>query len=236
MTVRYSNYRLAFYCTVFVLSGVVLGLGGHLASLFLPKLHQGITIFTLIVPSLTIFLFFLTFNWAQPWLEASVYALLWAVWLSQASWATDVIGYVQCDALAGQKTATKNGDMNAQQYCYEFKVIQAFSWMQFVLFTFAIMGIFYLVQQAQRYGRPYIWTEPVRDLGWFHELPGYPFAGMIPLYSAPQVAQGGYYNQYPNQYPQMSSGGHTLVIQPGVNGQPAMVTSVPMNGSMPTTI
>jgi hypothetical protein len=70
------------------------------------------------------------------------------------------------------------------------KVIEAFSWMQFVMFSLAFTILLALVSQAQRFGRPDIWGDPIQgmpyifsrpfvlsmaltELGWFHELPGY---------------------------------------------------------------
>lgn len=47
-----------------------------------------------------------------------------------------------------------------------------------------------------------------------------------------QYPGGGYMPQYPMQGmmngPVMQTPGHSLVIQPGMNGQPATVTQVPM--------
>ncbi len=85
-----------------------------------------------------------------------------------------------------------------------------------------------LINQAQRFGRWRIWEEPIRELGWFGEMPGYynqhngaaayPQAGYIPY---------GYGYGYPMvQQPQ---GGQSIIIQPGSNGQPATVTTVPMS-------
>ncbi len=42
------------------------------------------------------------------------------------------------------------------------KVIQAFSWMNFVLVAFALVIIMQLTTQAQMFGRYNIWMEPIR--------------------------------------------------------------------------
>ncbi|KAJ3894141.1 hypothetical protein GG344DRAFT_41715 [Lentinula edodes] len=246
MTVRFVNYRLAFYISVFLLSGTVLGLDAHFAAIFLPQLHEAFTIFALVIPSLTIFVFLLTLQWSQPRIEAIVLFVLWAIWLSMAAWATDIIGTVQCDALSGQRTPTKNGFskllrtlsliggsyvrlVSAQSYCYEMKVIQAFSWMIFVLCSFAFIILLQLVTQAQRFGRYLIWYEPIQNLGWYGEWPGLYNTTTQPMVQYPQ-----YQSAAPYGYPlQAGSGiaqqpGHSIIIQPSVNGGPPTVTQVPI--------
>lgn len=42
------------------------------------------------------------------------------------------------------------------------RVIQAFSWMNFAFFVIALFVLVSLVGQAQRFGRPFIWREPIR--------------------------------------------------------------------------
>ncbi|KAJ3736352.1 hypothetical protein DFJ43DRAFT_610705 [Lentinula guzmanii] len=229
MTVRFVNYRLAFYISVFLLSGAVLGLGAHFAAIFLPRLHQGFTIFALVIPSLTIFIFLLTLQWSQPRVEAIVLFVLWTIWLAMGAWSTDVIGTVQCDALAGQRTATKNGDMSAQSYCYEMKVIQAFSWMIFVLCSFAFIILMQLVTQAQRFGRYMIWYEPIQNLGWFGEWPGLYNTTTQPMVQYPQhqyAVPYGYPLQAGSGIPQQP--GHSIIVQPSANGGPATVTQIPI--------
>ena len=72
--------------------------------------------------------------------------------LAQFALIRDINGYVQCDTLGGQKTPSNHGQskyptdvtyactgspwyttVSLQTYCYEMKVIEAFSWMNFVL-------------------------------------------------------------------------------------------------------
>ncbi|KAJ4478095.1 hypothetical protein J3R30DRAFT_3290361 [Lentinula aciculospora] len=229
MTVRFVNYRLAFYISVFLLSGTVLGLDAHFAAVFLPKLHQAFTTFAIVVPSLTIFIFLLTLQWSQPRIEAIVLFVLWAIWLAMGAWSTDIIGTIQCDALVGQRTATKNGDMSAQSYCYEMKVIQAFSWMIFVLCSFAFIILLQLVTQAQRFGRFLIWYEPIQNLGWYGEWPGLYNTTTQPMVQYPQYQYGspyGYPVQAGNGIAQQP--GHSIVIQPSANGGPPTVTQIPV--------
>ncbi|KAJ7682789.1 hypothetical protein DFH06DRAFT_1290130 [Mycena polygramma] len=223
MTVRFATHRIGFYVAVLLLSGTVLGLAAHFANIFLPHLHPDFSIFSLLIPALTIFIFLLSLQFAQPRTEAVSLFILWALWLAMAAWATDIIGGTQCDILTTQTMPTKNGEIRQRQYCYEMKVIQAFSWMLFVLFTFAFAILIVLVNQAQRFGRPNIWQEPIQELGWFHEMPGY--------YNHPQQGMM-QYPVYPQQYGYPMQQGYVqgqqpvYQIQQGPNG--TTVTQVPI--------
>jgi len=227
MTVRFANYRLTFFISVCLLSGTVLGLAAHFAAIFLPSLHAGFTIFALVVPSLTLFILLSTLQWSQPRIEAIVLFVLWAIWLAMGSWSTDIIGSIQCDALGGQRTATKNGSISGRSYCYEMKVIQAMSWMVFVLCSFAFIILLQLITQAQRFGRWNIWNEPVQELGWYGEFPGYYNRTTQPMVQFPYY-QG--YAPYGYVQPGAQQPGQSIVIQPSVNGP--TVTQIPVWLSM----
>lgn len=222
MTVRFGNHRLVFYIAVFLLSGGVLGIAAHLASEFLPSLHRDFTIFSLVIPSLTIFSFLLLLQWAIPRVEAIALFILGTLWLTMGAWATDVIGNIQCDNLGG-RINTDGGTMSARVWCREMKVVQAFSWMLFVLFSFALIILLCLVSRAQAFGRFYIWKEPIRELPWFGEAPGY----YNTTVTGPGMPQTYPMAQYPGVYPQ-GQPGSALVIQPGVNGQLPTITQVPV--------
>lgn len=224
MTVRFGNHRLGFYLFTLALSGVVLGLAANFASIFLPDYHRDFTIFALIVPSLTILTFLIQLQWAQPQTEAISLIILCILWLTEASWATDIIGNVQCDSLKGQHIPTIGGQTSFQAYCYKMKTIQAFSWALFCAFVIAIIILFQLVYQAERFGRWQIWSEPIRELGWFGEMPGYYNA---PYSTYPQSPGGGY-PYFPGPMP-MVQPGSSIIIQPGINGAPPTVTQVPLS-------
>lgn len=227
MTVRFGNQRLVFYIAVFLLSGTVLGLAAHLATRFLPGLHQDFTIFSLVVPALTIFVFLLLLQWAQPRLEALALFILGVLWLAMGAWATDVIGNLQCDSLGSEIIQTYTGQMLEKQWCREMKVIQAFSWMNFVLYAFALIILIVLVSRAQAFGRHNIWREPIRELPWFGEAPGY--------YNTTTAGPNQVYpvmGQYPGGvYPQVQPGS-ALVVQPGVNGQLPAITQIPITSNV----
>jgi len=167
MTVTFGNNRLVGYVMIWGLSATVLGISAYFASIFLPNIHHDFTIFSIIVPSLTIFVFLLSVNWAQPWTECVSFVILGILWLAMAAWSTDVIGHVECFPLAHERTPTKNGSISSKQYCYEMKVIQAFSWTLFALFMIFLCVLIALTSRAQTLGRPNIWNEPIREVGWF---------------------------------------------------------------------
>jgi hypothetical protein len=70
-------------------------------------------------------------------------------------------------------------------------------------------------------GNHYAWSDPITDLAWFGEMPGYiqPSYG----YGAPQQM---YYPPPPGAVQQQP--GHSVVIQPGHHGQPTTVQQIPM--------
>jgi hypothetical protein len=138
------------------------------------------------------------------------------------AWSQDIIGFVQCDAIGGQRTPTSTGNMSERQYCYEMKVMEAFSWMNFVLFSISFIILLFLVSRAQSLGRPHMWEEPIRELPWFGELPGYYNRGMAQPTYAPYPPM-----QYPAGGQYMQTPGHSIIIQPGVNGQAPVITQVP---------
>ncbi|EAU84802.1 hypothetical protein CC1G_00321 [Coprinopsis cinerea okayama7 len=232
MTVRFGNYRLAYYIFVMLLAGVVLGIGAHFASIFDAGQHSGFSIFTTVVASLNIFIFLLTLQWSQPRVEAFVLFVIGVLWLSLGAWSTDIIGHVQCDAIPSNQTiATKGeeGSFSRRTWCSEMKVVQAFSWALFALFVIGFYILFQLVGEARKFGRHYIWEEPIRELPWFGEMPGYynTHTGPGPM---PYPASG-----YPGGYPgyPAPSAGNAIMIQPGMNGAPPTITQVPMSSVPP---
>lgn len=108
-----------------------------------------------------------------------------------------------------------------------------------------VVAIFFMVVinltsiAVQRGGRPYAWREPMLELPWYGEWPGYS-GGAGSLYPTVQMAQGGAMAAYPGAVvqpggpittmPVMQDGGYVVQQQPGYS----MVITPGMNGQAPT--
>jgi len=261
MTYLFTNIRLSIYLIVGALSAVVLSLAAYFASLFLPNLHHDYTIFAVVVPAITILflLIFLVFtHLSEPRYEAIALFILTTLWLSLAAWTVDRRDFLSydsdCTSWGAQRTSTKNGTISARAYCSEMKVVEAFSWVIFGVFFIWLATILVLASNAGRL-RPYAWREPMLELGWFGEYPGYSGgryseyptyregeAGMIqpgmvqPGFIHPGMIQPGMMPTGVQMQPQYGAGGgyvvqqtpgHSIVIQPGVNGEAPRITQVP---------
>lgn len=223
MTIMFVNLRRIGYLFAFMLSAAALGLTANFARLFLPHIDRDFTVFALIPPSITIFAFLWIMQFSQPIVEVTIHFLLSILWLIMGAWSADTIGSVQCYTVQGQLT-TARGSISAQSYCYQMKAIEALSWTLFVSFIIFFIILVTLASRAVVYGRYYAWREHVSQLGWFGELPGYPTEAIYPRapmygYGQPYPMMGGYHVQ---QMP-----GHSVVVQPGINGGQPMVTHVP---------
>jgi hypothetical protein len=91
--------------------------------------------------------------------------------------------------------------------------------------TFFLIFVITLANRSQVLGWPDIWSEDIIDLPWFGEYPGYPGGPLHTL--GPQIG---------NQAPQVQGGqmvvngsvvqqqpGYSIVIWPGVNGEPPRI-------------
>ena len=112
------------------------------------------------------------------------------------------------------------------------------------IFLFILVA---LTTRAKTLGRPYAWAEPIVELPWFGQWPGYPegqYPGAGSMMMYPGGAPGGMMMMpgyaYPAGQPMYAPGqpvqpgyvvqqnpGHSVVIQPGVNGQAPTITQVP---------
>jgi len=238
MTVLFRNLRRWGYAAVLLLSAGVLAIAAYFASIFLPHLHHDFTIFALIPPSWTIFIFMFLLISSTPRAEAIFLFITDILWLTLAAWSSDSVGSTQCDALGDLRTNTKNGNISARSYCDLSKVIEAFSWATFCLLTLYFIFVVALASRSMAMGRPYIWREDIRELPWFGQAPGYPGYGYV-NYSSHSVPRGylGTHTPYTQPYTQYQSSvggnvihqqpGHSVVVQPGRNGMPSSVRQVP---------
>ncbi|KAI0092676.1 hypothetical protein BDY19DRAFT_925557 [Irpex rosettiformis] len=252
MTQLFKDMRTYAYVAVVILSITVLGIAAYQASIFLPDIQHDFGIFAVIVPSLTILAALMLFGWSRPWFEAIFLFICGVLWLgeSMGAWEADILGSIQCDALGNQRTATKNGSISTKSWCYEMRVIEAFSWLLFCLFVIFLWILITLTSRAQVMGRPYAWSEPIFELPWFGQYPGMPesmYGGSQPV-SPYMVAGGGGYAYPAGGYPAMAQPmmmptgqpymtnngyvvpqqpGHSVVIQPNGRGQPPTITQVP---------
>ncbi|KAI0004957.1 hypothetical protein BJV74DRAFT_805938 [Russula compacta] len=232
MTVLFRDLRFYGYVAVILLSAAVLGISAYFASIFLPNLHHDLTIYSLIPPSWTIFIFTFILMSSTPRADAIFLFISDILWLTLAAWSADNIGYTQCDALGNSRTNTKNGTISARSYCDLSKVVEAFSWAAFCLITLYFIFLVTLASRSVAMGRPFIWREDIRELPWFGQAPGYP--GVAYASYSPQYGPRGYPGSYA-QYPTTTYGGnvvqqqagHSVVIQPGMNGRAPTIQQVP---------
>jgi len=209
---------MAAYVFIFMLSATVLGLSAHFASIFLPNLHHDFTIMALACSALTIFVFILLIQWSQPQIEVVFLPVLAIFWLAVGCYAGDIIGQVECFPLGNQKTAAKNnGETSAQAFCYEMKVIEAFSLAIFVLFIIFFVLVIALTSRAVTMGNRRAWSDHITELPWFGE---YYYQGAYGGYGVQQM-------YYPPGAIQQQPG-HSVIIQPGHHGQPTTVSQVPL--------
>ncbi|KAI0347558.1 hypothetical protein BDW22DRAFT_1322266 [Trametopsis cervina] len=251
MTQLFKDMRTYGYIAVLLFSVTVLGIAAYQASIFLPTFQHDFGIFALIVPSVTILIFLVLFGWSRPWFEALFLFICAVFWLGEFVYVLDdILGSLQCDALGGQTMPTKTGSISRRSWCYEMRVIEAFSWLLFCLLVIFLWILITLTSRAQAMGRPYAWSEPIFELPWFGQYPGMP-EGMYG-HQSPGVSQantpymGGYAYPAgsPMMYPQMmgqagqpymmnggyvvpQQPGHSVIVQPNGRGQPPTITQVP---------
>lgn len=136
--------------------------------------------------------------------------------------------------------------VSSKGFCYEAKTVEAVSWSIFILrlcpsslsllgllmgdiVTFFLIFVIALANRSQVLGWPNIWNDDIIDLPWFGEYPGYPggplytlgpqLEGQVPHVQAGQMVVNG------NLIPQQP--GYSIIVWPGVNGEPPRVEQRP---------
>jgi hypothetical protein len=105
----------------------------------------------------------------------------------------------------------------------------------YITVTLYFVFLITLATRSVAMGRYDIWRDDIRELPWFGQAPGYPGAGYpthTSQYSSQYGNRGypGSYGQYPTTYAGnvvQQQPGHSLVIQPGINGGAPTVQQVP---------
>ncbi|EPQ54263.1 hypothetical protein GLOTRDRAFT_116829 [Gloeophyllum trabeum ATCC 11539] len=238
MTILFANRRTTGFVTVLILSAVVLGISAYFGHEFLPNHAADITIFSLVVSSLTILVLIVLLVWSQPRIEAFWLFVLAVLWLAMGAWYDDLQGHTDCSALTDAlRTTTNTGTISSRAYCYETKVVEAFSWMTFILLAVYLIILIALTGRSQVLGRPYAWQEPIIELPWFGEYPGYPGpyqysdgyaqnGQMMPGYGQPTYVYPGMMGGGQMPYVIRQNPGESIVIQPGMNGGAPFVQQV----------
>ncbi|KAI0269153.1 hypothetical protein BC834DRAFT_614415 [Gloeopeniophorella convolvens] len=232
MTVLFKNLRIIGYVSVLLLAGGVLGISSYLASQFLPDIRFAFTTYSLVAPSFTIAVLLILLYRSRPWIDALFLFITAVSWLA---WASDVNGPAECFALGNSRTHTVHGTISSKSFCYEAKILEGFSWAVFVLLTFFLLFVIALANRSQVLGWPRIWREDIINLPWFGQYPGYPgFQIEIPASSGPYDQAEPLYPTTAYIPPTEANGniiqhqpGYSIIIWPGVNGEPPRIEQRP---------
>jgi len=228
MTNLFRHIRHTTFACVFAFTAIVLGLNAHFAAVFFPKYHHDFILFTLIIPSFTMTVVIVLALRSQPRWDIFFTFLLSTLWLAQAAYAVDVIGHVECDALSGTRMPTKTGTFPADSYCRQMKVIEAFSWANFILLILSFVALLNLTLRVHARGDLGIWGASVSELPFFHEPigangynNGYNGGGYPGVVGAgAQAPYGGYPNvrTYGPNEPIYQLPGHSVVLTTAADG------------------
>jgi len=230
MTVLFRNLRLIGYVVLLILAGGVLGITAFFASQFLHYTRYSYSVYSLVAPSVTIaLLIILLYGSSRPSIDAVSLLILAISWLALAAWTSDINGPTDCYSLGSSRVRTKHGTISSRTFCYEAKTVEGISWSIFILLMISLILVITLASKSQALGWPDIWNDDINDLPWFGEYPGYPGG---PLYTQGPPLQN---QSYPVQGGQMvingsvvqHQPGYSIVIWPGVNGEPARVEHRP---------
>ncbi|KAG9014428.1 hypothetical protein FRB93_013553 [Tulasnella sp. JGI-2019a] len=245
---RFVMVRMAVFALAALGAAAVLGMAIHQSTLFLHNHYdKPYLIFALVVSVLTLVVCLVLSMRYSFYTHIGLIALMAILWLALASYTTDRIGYVQCEALDGQTRPAKNsrGQYNSVSWCRELKAMMAFSWFVWGLFMIAIVSWIRLSEHEENtYGEgseherheERAMEEEEREEDRYvrrgHLESGIPGGGLGPRYVSTAVPQFQYQNtgmpmQQATGMPMQQGNvvyqqpGHDVVIQ---NGQ---VTQVP---------
>ncbi len=101
--------------------------------------------------------------------------------------------------------------------------------------TFFLVFLIMLAHKAQVLGLSQIWSEDIIDLPWFGQYPGYPGSSLQYLGPRPSVVYSTPVSTpHPGPSQNLGNGGviqhqpgHSIIIWPGVNGDPPRIEQRP---------
>ncbi|KAH9977962.1 hypothetical protein BGW80DRAFT_1285099 [Lactifluus volemus] len=215
MTVLFKNLRTIAYGFVLLLAGSVLGIASYFASHFLPHIRPAFTAYSLVAPSITVIVLTILLFGSRPWIDAIFLLIMSISWLALAAWASDINGPADCYALGSSKTPTSHGKISSKGFCYESKILEAFSWSIFGLRLPIFLDVCDHLANRD-------WYDDIDELPWFGEYPGYPGVSMYPTYQGvPNPAPTAVAGPLPTTESEgviQHQPGHSIIIWPGVNG------------------
>lgn len=224
----FQNLRAIGYVIVIILASGVLGIAGYLSHQFLPHPRLSYMIYSLVAPSFTIAVLIILLFGSRPWIDALFLLVMSIAWLALAAWASDVNGPADCFSLGSSRMHTQHGTMSSRAFCYEAKTIEAVSWSLFIILLLFLIFLVALANRAQVLGLPDIWQDDIVDVPWFGEYLGYPGMPFYPQYTAQgQPLEAAPLAPGPAGTQMLGNGGviqqqlgHSIIIWPGVNGDP----------------
>jgi len=226
MTSLFRDIRTYAFIFAAIFTIVVLSISANFATKFLP-LHQDYLIFSIVASGVTIVILLILALRSTPLAELIALFVLLVLWLGMGGYSTDVIGHVECDSLTGRTPAAHGNTYSAAGYCRQTKVVQSFSWANFMLFSIMFLIVLTLALKAHARGFKRIWRGDINELGWFDELQSNPQMSYLPL--SQQPGQNYVYpnvTTFGNSQPVYQLPGHSVVITNGPNGQ--QITQVPV--------
>ncbi|KAH9179880.1 hypothetical protein EDB89DRAFT_1841956 [Lactarius sanguifluus] len=240
MTVLFRNLRIIGYVSVLLLASGVLGIASYLASQFLPHIRFSFTTYSLVVPSFTIAVLVVLFFSSRPWIDALFLLIMDISWLGKLLLRLDINGPADCYALASSRTQTVHGTISSKTFCYLSKILEGLSWAIFILLMFFLVLLITLANRSQVLGWPHIWREDIDELPWFGQYPGYPGFSPYTQYLGPQPSVVYSTRSTPASTPHVGLSqnlgdggviqhqpGHSIIIWPGVNGDPPRIEQRP---------
>lgn len=235
MTTLFRQLRFTALTFAFIFATIVLGITANFAKAFLP-IHQDFIIFALVASAVTMVFLIVIALRSTPRFEVFILFVYSVLWCAMGGYSTDVIGHIECDAQHGRIPAHNGTTYSAQGWCRQMKVVQSFSWAEFVLFVILFLIVLNIGLGASARGYKEVWNGSISDLGWYGEEAGERNPGGYPVQQLGGVPNGVSYT-YPNvqsfggSQPVYQLPGHSVVITNGPHGQSIQQVPVAPNST-----